>query len=269
MTYTAVMRESGPDILAISVGNTNTQFARFQESEQPGERTVVPNSERADLIESLVCAAEPLRDVARGAIVLASVNDPVAEVIETTLKNRLGVDVYRLGRDLDIAIEQATSAATRTGQDRLLNALAAFNLFKQACTVVDAGTAVTVDFVDGVGVFQGGAIAPGAHLALSAMRGATAALPAVALRRPEPGVFGKDTEQAMLNGVCFGIQGMVRMLVERYAESYEAYPLVVTTGGDAELLFGEDPIVEKIVPDLTLRGIALACRRALIEDESE
>ena len=68
---------------------------------------------------------------------------------------------------------------TITGVDRLLNAAAAYATLKQACVVVDAGTAVTVDFVDGHGTFHGGAIAPGARLQIDALHRGTDALPDV------------------------------------------------------------------------------------------
>ena len=48
--------------------------------------------------------------------------------------------------------------------------------------------------------------------------------------------LGRSTGQAMLNGVFHGIRGAVQRLVERYAESYGAYPMVIATGGDAEAL---------------------------------
>jgi type III pantothenate kinase len=133
--------------------------------------------------------------------------------------------------------------------------------------VVDAGSAITVDFVDGEGTFQGGAIAPGARMMLRALHQQTAALPAVEFAAPEGAgdssgddfqPFGRNTPQAMLNGVFFGARGLVRQLAERYAEKYEAYPTIIATGGDAKVLFEGDDLVERIVPELTLRGVAHA-----------
>jgi type III pantothenate kinase len=83
------------------------------------------------------------------------------------------------------------------------------------------------------------------------------------MRLPDDEPFGRDTEQAMLQGVVYGAQGLVRRLVERYAMAYDAYPMVVATGGDAGLLFEGDELVDRVVPHLTLRGIAVACQRAL------
>ena len=64
----------------------------------------------------------------------------------------------------------------------------------------------------------------------------------------------------MLLGVQSAVHGLVRMLSERYAEYYEAYPQIIATGGDARVLFENDDLIEHIVPDLTLLGFEASCR---------
>lgn len=270
------MNDAAPAILAINVGNSRTGFAVFRDWKQD-THAAMPNEGFDALIGALRGAAATLADDdSDGAIVIASVNEPLTIRIEQALAG-VGPEPYRIGRDLQIPMHHAldASGAATVGQDRLLAALAAFEAFQQACVVVDAGTAVTVDFVDGEGVFQGGAIAPGARLMLRALHEHTAALPDVALVRPasaesdEADPFGRNTPQAMLNGAFHGVRGLVRALVERYAEFYQAYPKIVATGGDAELLFEGDDLIEHIVPDLTLRGIVAACRAAMSDEDQE
>jgi hypothetical protein len=64
----------------------------------------------------------------------------------------------------------------------------------------------------------------------------------------------------MLLGVQSAAVGMARVLIDRYAEFYGAYPQIIATGGDARALFEGDELVEHIVPELTLLGIEAACR---------
>ena len=141
--------------------------------------------------------------------------------------------------------------------------------YKQACVIVDAGTCVTVDFVDGEGTFHGGAIAPGAAMQLKAMHDGTNALPEITFEKPLQEAFGKNTAQAMLQGVYHGIKGMVRQLTEQYASRYGAYPMVVATGGDAMLLFEHDEFIEHIELNLLFKGIAVSVKHALAADENE
>ncbi len=259
-------------LLAISVGNTTTRFGRFDGSEL-SRSLRAPNASFAPLVEQVVALAGELPsadDSQPSVIVLATTNAPIADRLTSELEARTGRKVFRIGHDLPIPIETALDNDSIPGQDRLLNAIAAFDHLKQACVVVDCGTAVTVDFIDGDGIFQGGAIAPGANMQLQALHQGTAALPHVHLAVPTPSSpFGKDTTQAMLNGVYYGIRGMVRLLVERYAEAYEAYPPIIITGGDAPLIFDGDELIDRIIPDLTLFGIEAACRKGLLSDSMD
>lgn len=258
-------------LLAVSVGNTTTRFGAFEGSQllRSGR---VPNAlgpRVAEQIRAEIALLWENADEDDGGVVVASVNEPVAGPLVREL-SKSGPSVYRLGVDVAIPIRTALLPDATPGQDRLLNALAAYHRLKQACVVVDAGTAVTVDFVDGQGVFQGGAIAPGAMMQLAALHEKTAALPQVHLAGPPAEAYGRDTTQAMLNGVYWGIRGLVRQLVERYAEAYEAFPLVVATGGDAALLFEGEDLIDRVVPELTLLGIETACRLNLLaEDEDD
>jgi type III pantothenate kinase len=259
----------GQFIVALSVGNTRTQVGRFNGG-------ILEKSERfanADLAPIIQTVASWWKDVpaASGSILLASVNDTVASKLTSALEDQLSVDVFRIGDDVPVPIGQQLDPETITGVDRLLNAAAAFDRLKQACVVVDAGTAVTVDFVDGQGTFHGGAIAPGASMQLHAMHEHTAALPDLPFHAPDNEPFGRNTAQAMYQGVFHGIRGMVQRLVEQYAEHYGAFPTVIATGGDAHVLFENDQLVDRIVPDLTLLGIAAAAKYAMADraDDSD
>ncbi|HVZ93433.1 MAG TPA: type III pantothenate kinase [Phycisphaerales bacterium] len=257
------------NVLAVSVGNSNTRFAVFQESSgaDPVMIDAVPTGDAKGAADRIARAAGTLPEGGSG-VMIASVNEPFAEELLHELISRLDHEYFKFGRDLEVPMPHTLGERSTVGQDRLLAALAAFDTVKQACVVVDAGTAVTVDFVDGTGVFQGGVIAPGARMQLEALHRGTAALPEVKYERPEDAPFTTKTDQAMLQGVHHGIRGLVRTMVERYSESYGAFPLVIATGGDAERLFGDDEFVNRVVPDLVLRGINVA-RRMFLDEEDE
>jgi type III pantothenate kinase len=256
-------------LIGIDVGNSRTHIGIFN-GEDLGRREAFDHDDLTPAIQ-FVCDAWKSLDVGEGenAVVLASVNDHVASKLSSAVADQLSVNVYRVGEDMPVPIGRQLDPETITGVDRLLNAAAAFDASKEACIVVDAGTAVTVDFVDGEGTFHGGAIAPGARMQLKALHDSTEALPELEFAAPDADAFGRSTTQAILHGVFHGIRGMVWKLVEQYAEAYEAFPMVVATGGDAELLFEKDELINRIVPDLTLRGIYVTARTALAGAEEE
>jgi type III pantothenate kinase len=260
---------SGMELVAVSVGNTRTRIGVFRGRELASSAAVA-NDDLAGLVRAIVGA--PLKNEA-APLVMASVNEPVAERLAAesgpAVRAR-GGEVYRFGRDLTIQIPNTLSDDATVGQDRLLNALGAWSRAQQACIIVDAGTAITVDFVDGQGTFHGGAIAPGLNLMLTALHEHTAALPSLRFEPPPEGTpFGKNTREAMLMGVQAAARGMVRHLAEKYSEFYEAYPQIIATGGDARVLFEGDDLIEHVVPDLTLIGIQAACAIELAQTEED
>jgi type III pantothenate kinase len=249
------------NLLAISVGNTRTQVGAFVGGVLAEQRRC-ENSMSGEIGSAVGTLHDLLRDAEASAVYLASVNEEAAERVTGIIEERLGVAVLRVERDVQIPIGRQLDREAIVGEDRLLNAAAAFDRFRQACAIIDAGTAVTVDFVDGVGTFHGGAIFPGLRLQARALHEHTAQLPLIEFDRPDEPI-GHNTIQAMRVGLFHGTRGAVRELVEKYAELYAGYPKVIATGGDAEALFDGYDLVEAIIPELTLQGMAVSHRHAI------
>jgi type III pantothenate kinase len=273
------------DLVLVSIGNTRTRIAPVVGGDiEPSRGSVIPSTDTAAVVAAITSAIGDDNPNDCPALI-ASVNAPAADRIVAALHNaKVRVQRFGPGTDdttLPIPIPHTLDDGTTVGQDRLLDALGAYARSNQACVVIDAGTAVTVDFVDGEGTFHGGVIAPGLRMMLAALHQHTAALPLVEPTRdllpaptteddqPASNPFGKTTAQALVRGAANAIRGLVHTSVDQYATFYGAYPRVVATGGDAPLLFENDPLVETIVPDLTLIGMLEAAKRldSLAADE--
>jgi type III pantothenate kinase len=148
----------------------------------------------------------------------------------------------------------------QAGIDRLLNAVAV-NSRRQAGTpavIVDAGSAVTVDYLDTEGVFCGGAIFPGLGLMARALHEQTALLPLVDVRSPLPGAPAVATRPAMEAGIYWSVAGGIRSLVDLYGSRAGLLPQVFLGGGDGRLL--EPALGGRGVLwlEMTLEGLRLA-----------
>jgi len=257
-----------PPVLAIQVGNTRIKLAAFR-GEDPDEVVFVAKDDLAGATEAALRLYEAIGAEVDSSVVVASVNKPVSDALVGALRDQLSCDIYSVPDDMPAPIGTCLDAGAKPGVDRLLNAAAAYAKLKQACIVIDAGTCVTIDFIDGEGVFHGGAIAPGARMQLKALHEQTAALPSIDFAAPEGLAWGSNTREAMLRGVYHGIRGLVWRLIEKYAEQYGGFPIVIATGGDAAALFGDEELINQIVPDLVLRGIALAAKAALEPEDGD
>ncbi len=256
-------------MLAVSVGNSRIRIGAFVRGELVHTATL-ENSAAAQATQVIEEAMQPLRSQEDAGLMLASVNPEVADRLSPQLVKVIGREPLRLeraggggggGDRVTIPVGRHLDREAMVGEDRLLNAAAAYDVLQQAAIVVDAGTAVTVDFIDGVGTFHGGAIAPGAQLMMDALNRRTAQLPESEFRPPVE-TLGHNTVEAMRAGVYHAIRGLVREMVEAIAEHAGAFPMVVATGGDANALFRDHDLIDRLVPDLTLMGMAVTMRAA-------
>ena len=119
--------------------------------------------------------------------------------------------------------------------DRAASVLASRYLFKgKGCTIVDFGTTMTIDFTDCDGNYLGGNISPGMAIRFRALNEFTASLPLVKCS-PDHGYMGKNTHEAILNGVMNGILFEVRGYIDAlWAEKPDA--VVIVTGGGGKYM---------------------------------
>jgi pantothenate kinase type III len=151
----------------------------------------------------------------------------------------------------------------KVGIDRLLNAVAV-NTRRPPNTpavIVDAGSAVTVDYLDKHGVFRGGAILPGWRLMAQALHDYTALLPLVEVAG-EVTVPATSTVPAMRAGIFCALLGGIRELIVRLQKlaPEDTHLHVYLGGGDTELLAPYLPYRTHPWPLMTLEGVRLSAK---------
>lgn len=243
------------NLLVLNLGNSRLAMGTFVAGELKQTKRI-SHDQRGDWASALIDLWTPIASI-DAAVVAASVNPMLEQTLEDAVMQALNRRVVWVGKDLELPINVLTDEPEATGVDRVLNVAAAYEQMGNSTVVVDAGTAITIDVCNDSGEFLGGAIAPGASLMLSALHEKTAKLPLAKLAKPDD-AWGKDTEQAILQGVYHGIRGMVKEIVENYATALGQWPDIIATGGDAKTLFEGWELIHAIAPDLTLYGIALA-----------
>jgi type III pantothenate kinase len=154
----------------------------------------------------------------------------------------------------------------RVGIDRLLNAIAARDRVHREVSIfiIDAGSAVTVDWVDEEGAFRGGAIFPGIQMMAKALHDNTAALPLLSIdtdpKNAIPALPGTSSRTAMTAGIYWavaeGIKAILRQLngVAGAGRKHETF----LTGGDAQYLAPVMDLDVQLWPTMTLEGIRIA-----------
>lgn len=254
-------------IFCIDIGNTHTHFGRVAADiglaaipqtiatgrlDHPIEG-LAPHI-RADLDEH-----GPVEAIAFCSVV------PAANLHLRRTLEPFGAPVWQLTADARLGVAISYPRPEEIGHDRLANAAGAQALAGSPAVVIDLGTAVTFDVVTRRGGYEGGIIAPGPALMTRYLHERTAQLPLVEdLETPVTRPIGHSTAEAMRIGAVLGFAGLIQACLDAVIADLRAHgepePAVIATGGAAAALGNRLRQPLRDVPDLTLRGLAVAWR---------
>ena len=178
----------------------------------------------------------------------------MAELVSLAVADLLGRPPFQFDHRKNYGLRIQIDWQEELGADRLVNAYAAYNKYREFCVVLDFGTATTFDVVSDEGAYLGGVIAPGLKGSAEALYSNTAKLPKVALVQPDK-VIGKNTVDCLKSGIVIGYAEMVSGLIRRVKEELDRPIKVLATGGLATIL--QDPVADFDLVDenLTLWGL--------------
>jgi type III pantothenate kinase len=182
--------------------------------------------------------------------IISSVNTDAARVAAWTMAQHKFV----LHHTLPLPIRNLYATPHTLGVDRLAGVCGAQQLFPDTpCLVIDAGTCITYDLLDGTGAYHGGGISPGLNMRFEAMHTFTKRLPLVQATGTVE-LIGNSTETCMQSGVVYGLLEEVDGIIRRYQQKFQGLQ-VILCGGDA--LFFENKLKASIFasPELVLSGL--------------
>lgn len=240
-------------LLAIDIGNTSIHSGVFKGRilRKTFRIPVASGDLKAQYIKGL---GPYLRDIK--AVVIVSVAPKVLRRLEPMLKKIVNVKTFVVGRDLDSGVKNLYRRPHQVGQDRLVNARAAYELHGGASVIVDFGTAITIDVVNKNKEYIGGLIVPGIEISLEALSERAVLLPKVRLKKPKS-FLGKETKESMVSGAVYGFSGLCDRIVKGLKKRYCKSGKVVATGGISKFIGPYCDSVDKIDPELTLKGLRL------------
>lgn len=252
-------------LLAVDVGNTQTHLGAFdgdelRESWRFQTRAGMTGDELAERIAGFMeLTGMRLTDV--DAIVASSVVPPLGAQYQALCARYLdGASCLLIGPGVKTGMPIRIDNPYEVGADRLVNSVAAYERFGDACVVVDFGTGINFDAVSAEGEYLGGAIAPGVEISLSALTERGARIPKIDLAEPEAAI-GKSTRGAIQSGVVFGFAGLIDGIARRIeAELGEGTPFIAT-GGLANAIAPFCETIDSIDEMLTLTGLRLVWER--------
>jgi len=243
------------NVLAVDAGNTNVTSGLFSRDSLEKVQ-IIPAASHKDRL-----FIRNRMDEFRGAdhAVMAGVNPAVQESFKDVLGGIFAERLHICRTDFDIPIKCNCKNPSEVGDDRLLNGLAAYDMCRNACAVIDLGTALTIDYISAKGEFEGGIIFLGIMASARSLKRETAKLPEITAIKPGP-VIGRDTEEAIQSGLFWGYRALIRGIIADMRLGRRGGPKIYATGGDAPYIMKDLDFQFKLVPHLTLIGLRLALK---------
>ncbi|MFD5660721.1 type III pantothenate kinase [Streptomyces hirsutus] len=259
-------------LLTIDVGNTHTTLGLFDGEDIVEHWRISTDARRtadelAVLLQGLMgmhpLLGDALGDGIDGIAICATVPSVLHELREVTRRYYGDVPAVLVEPGVKTGVPILTDNPKEVGADRIINAVAAVDLYGGPAIVVDFGTATTFDAVSARGEYVGGVIAPGIEISVEALGVRGAQLRKIEVARPRS-VIGKNTVEAMQSGIVYGFAGQVDGVVRRMARELSDDPeevTVIATGGLAPTVLGESSVIDEHEPWLTLIGLRLVYER--------
>ena len=248
-------------LLVVDVGNTNITLGVFDGEELNGTFRMTTKLPRTsdeygiELRQLIECQGFKSTDITD--IIVASVVPDVMHSLGSAMIKYFGIKPMVVSAGIKTGIRVVTENPKQVGADRIVDAVAAYNIYGGPVIVIDFGTATTYDIVGPDGTFEGAVIAPGIRTSAQALWGHAAMLPAIEIKKPAS-IMGKETISSMQAGIVYGQIGQAEYIVKKIREESGYHDAkVVASGGLGNIIAKETDYIDYYDPQLTLKGLKM------------
>ena len=248
-------------LVTIDVGNSNITIGLFDGADIKGTfrmTTKIPRTsdEYGIFFMDLLAARKiPMKEIR--AVIIASVVPDVMHSLTSGILKYFHVQPIIVGPGIRTGIKLATENPRELGADRIVDAVAAYELYGGPVVVIVFGTATTHDLVTEEGSLVAGVISPGIRISANTLWNNAAKLPEIEIRKPES-ILAKNTVTSMQAGLIYGGIGQTEYIVRKIQEEAGLKNIkVVATGGLGKIISQETKVIDIYDADLTLKGLRL------------
>jgi type III pantothenate kinase len=247
-------------LLAIDIGNTNITLGVYQGERLHATWRVATVHDRMPdeygiLLRQLLAHKGVAPDAVTG-VALASVVPALTGIWREVSQDYLGQEPLVVDTGVKTGVRIRYENPREVGADRVVDCAAVKVKYGGPACVVDFGTATTFDAITAEGDYLGGAIAPGIGIAAEALFSRASKLYRVEITPPARAI-GTNTVAALQAGIFFGYIGLVEGLAARFRRELGSDMKVIATGGLAEKVARETPVIQHVDPWLTLDGLRI------------
>lgn len=248
-------------ILVVDAGNTNITLGVFKGKELLGTFRMTTKISRTsdeygifiiDLLEKNGLDAGQIKDV-----IISSVVPNIMHSFINGIKKYFKVQPIIVGAGIKTGINISIANPKSMGADRIVDAVAAYEIYGGPVIVIDFGTATTHDVITAEGALIAGVTSPGIRISANALWKDTAMLPEIEIKKPDT-ILAKNTINSMQAGLFFGSVGQTEYIIKKLKQELNLPDIkVVATGGLGKIISDETELIDIYDKDLTLQGLRI------------
>lgn len=248
-------------VLVVDVGNTNITYGVYQGKNLLTTFRMMSKMPRTSdeygvLITELL-NKNKIEVKAIEGVIIASVVPNVMHALTGAIKRYVNQNLIIVGPGIKTGIKITTENPREIGSDRVVDAVAAYELYGGPVLVIDFGTATTYDLVTADGCFAAGITAPGIRISAKALWEGTAKLPEIEIKKPAS-ILAQETISSMQAGLVYGQIGQTEYIIKKVREESGNPDLkVVATGGLGRIISEETTEIQEYNNALTLEGLRI------------
>jgi pantothenate kinase, type III len=234
--------------LVMDIGNTRVKVALFLEDK-------VVFSEAFCTIKLKDIKLIEKREAKIDRVIFSVVGKQTKDIIKIQEYLEARYSFVLMNSELNMPLHNCYATPNTLGNDRLACIVAACTMYpKHNCLVIDAGSCITMDFIDQEGDYLGGSIDCGINMKYRALHNFTAHLPLLEGKIEKVDVIGKSTKDAIISGIINGTIMTLRGFIAHYKATYSDLKILIT-GGDALYLYSYLKEETTHIQDLCLQGL--------------
>ena len=248
-------------LLTVDVGNTNITLGLFKEDKvyatfRITTQVVRTSDEFGSLIAEMI-ARKGININSIKDVIISSVVPKVMYSLNSGIIKYFGIKPVIVGVGTKTGIKINRTDPREVGSDRIVDAVAAYELYGGPCIVIDFGTATTYDLVSGDGTLEAAVTAPGIKICAKALWNETAKLPEIEIRKPAS-ILAKDTITSMQAGIVYGYIGQSEYIIDKMKEESGLDDIkVIATGGMGRIIYENTDKIDIYDNQLTLQGMKI------------
>lgn len=246
-------------LLAVDIGNTNITLAVFKGDKVIANFRMTTKTPRTSdeygLFLTDLLRTKGIKVVEIKAVIIASVVPNIMHSFNNAIIKYFKIKPMVVGAGTKTGIKIATANPKEIGADRIVDLVAAYEIYGGPVIVIDFGTATTYDLVTKDGSFIAGITSPGIRICANALWQETAKLPEIEIKKPKS-ILAKDTISSIQSGLVYGYIGQTEYIVKKMIEEAGLEEVkVVATGGLGKLIADSTEAIGHYDANLTMKGL--------------